>query len=215
MDPSRLPAGTRVCVVEDDPIFRRTLVSFLGGEGLAVQDFSSAEDYLARRPAEPPHCLVLDLEMPGLSGLELQRVLAGSGPAAPVVFVSGAGDVPTSVAAMRQGAVDFIQKPFPRQALLDAMASAVARSARLASDREELAGLEARLAALSPRERQVADLVVQGLLNKQVAGALGTTESTVKVHRTRLMEKLGLESLPELVRLLDRVRVLRAPRDER
>jgi RNA polymerase sigma factor (sigma-70 family) len=210
----RLPPGSRVSVVDDDPYFRRMLVSILEGAGLAVQDFSSAEDFLARRPAESPACLVLDLDMPGLSGLDLQQALSGTPDSAPVVFVSGTGDVPTSVKAMRQGAVDFIQKPFAREALLDAIADAVARSARQETEREELARLEALLASLSPRERQVADLVSQGLLNKQVAATLGTTESTVKAHRTRLMAKLGLDSLPELVRLLDRARHLRSgPKD--
>ncbi len=201
-----LPPGTRVCIVDDDPAFLRTLETFLRGVGLEVEAYRSAPAFLARPAENPPACLILDLDMPDLSGLELQEALGRSGVGPPVVFVSGAADVPSSVKAMRGGAVDFLTKPFPRQDLLLAIEEAVAREARERAERDEIARLTALLGKLTARERQVCDLVAQGLPNKQVGALLGTTENTVKIHRSRAMRKLGVGSLPELVRILDRVR---------
>jgi len=198
--------GTRVCVVDDDLVFLRTIEAFLRSAGLEVEAFRSARAFLARSPGVPPACLVLDLDMPELSGLELQEALGRSGAGPPVVFVSGAADVPSSVKAMLGGAVDFLTKPFPRQALLSAIEDAVAREARERSEREESARIAALLAGLTARERQVCDLVAEGLPNKQVGALLGTTENTVKIHRSRAMRKLRVGSLAELVRLLDRAR---------
>jgi RNA polymerase sigma factor (sigma-70 family) len=206
--PPVVPPGTRVAIVDDDPVFLRTLETFLRGAGLAVEPFRSAGDFLARGAAAPLQCVVLDLDMPGLSGLELQEALGARGDAPPVVFVSGMADVPASVKAMHLGAVDFLTKPFPRDELLSAIGRAVLRAASRRAEDEERRALAARLARLSPRERQVCDLVVQGLLNKQIGAELGTSENTVKVHRSRAMHKLGASALPDLVRLLDRAREL-------
>jgi RNA polymerase sigma factor (sigma-70 family) len=206
--------GARLGVVDDDPTFRRTLVAALQSGGHQVDEYESAADYLARRPAAPHDALVLDVDMPGLSGLELQRILGDAG-GPPVLFVSGSSDIPQSVRAMRQGAVDFLLKPFRREQLLEAVGRALSRSARERAATLELEQLEAALGRLTDRERMVCELVAQGLLNKQVAGTLGTTENTVKVHRTRALEKLGVTSLPDLVRLLERWRQLKAPPDRR
>jgi RNA polymerase sigma factor (sigma-70 family) len=203
-----VPPGTRVAIVDDDPVFLRTLETFLRGAGLAVEAFRSAGDFLARGAGPRPECVVLDLDMPGLSGLELQEALGAREEGPPVVFVSGMADVPSSVKAMHRGAVDFLTKPFPREELLAAIGRAVERSARRRAEGEERQALAARLARLSPRERQVCALVVQGLLNKQIGAELGTSENTVKVHRSRAMHKLGASALPDLVRLLDRAREL-------
>ena len=209
--PQSSATGARLGVVDDDPAFRRTLVACLTGAGYRVDEYEAATDYLRRRPTPPHDALVLDVDMPALSGLELQAALGGGAGGPPVIFVSGTADIPQSVAALRQGAVDFLVKPFQQAQLLDAVARALARGARDRADALELAQLEASMAGLTDRERMVCELVSQGLLNKQAAAALGTTENTVKVHRTRAMEKLGLSSLPDLVRLLERLRQLRSP----
>ena len=201
-----LPRGTRVCVVDDDPAFRRMLEGFLGAAGLEVESFRSPADFLARPSSASAACLVLDLELPGMTGLEVQQVLASTAPGLPVVFVSGTADVRSSVTAMRSGAVDFLEKPFDGTQLLAAIERAVEKASR---ERAELAARgEARalLARLTPRERQVCDLVAQGLLNKQIAALMGTSEHTVKVHRAHALEKLKAESVPDLVRILDRAR---------
>jgi RNA polymerase sigma factor (sigma-70 family) len=207
--------GARLGVVDDDPVFRRTLVGCLQGAGYQVDEYEAATDYLRRRPTAPHDVLVLDVDMPGLSGLELQAALGSGAAAPPVVFVSGTADIPQSVRAMHQGAVDFLVKPFQQEQLLEAVRRALSRGSRERAEALELRALEEALARLTERERMVCELVAQGLLNKQVAGSLGTTENTVKVHRTRAMEKLGVSSLPDLVRLLERIRLLRAAPDGR
>jgi FixJ family two-component response regulator len=208
-------SSARLGVVDDDPAFRRTLVACLTGAGYQVDEYEAATEYLRRRPAAPHDALVLDLDMPELSGLELQAALGSGGAVPPVIFLSGTADIPQSVKAMRQGAIDFLVKPFQQERLLEAVARALGRGSRARAEALELAALEGSLARLTEREQMVCQLVAQGLLNKQVAGSLGTTENTVKVHRTRAMEKLGVSSLPDLVRLLERVRLLRTPPESR
>jgi len=201
---SHLPPGTRVALVDDDPAFRASLVALLERSGLVVEAFPSALAYLERRGGEPPACLILDVDMPGLSGLELQELLGGARADLPIVFVSGHADVPASVRAMRHGAVDFLQKPFPRAALLDALSRAWAAAAAARAEREEDRRVEALVASLSPRELQACELAAQGLTNAEIAALLATKENTVKSLRKRAMDRMGVESLPDLVRLLDR-----------
>lgn len=183
-----------VFVVDDDDSLRRGLERLLRAEGYTVEAFESAQAYLQRPPHEGPGCLVLDLAMPGVDGLELQARLAREAQALPVVFLSGHADVPASVRAMKTGAVDFLTKPADADALLAAVRAALER-------RAQQLGTNARLAGLSPRERDVMRLVVTGLRNKQIAAQLDITEKTVKVHRARVMEKTGATSLADLVRL--------------
>ncbi|HVP67320.1 MAG TPA: response regulator [Anaeromyxobacteraceae bacterium] len=202
-----LPRGTRVCVVDDDPGFRRTLEGFLSAAGLEVESFRSPGDFLAAAPASASAaCLVLDLELPGMTGLELQEALAATAPDLPIVFISGTADVRSGVQAMRSGAVDFLEKPFDGSQLLAAIDRAVAKGGRERAERAAREEARALLARLTPRERQVCDLVAQGLLNKQIAALVGTSEHTVKVHRAHALEKLKADSVPDLVRILDRAR---------
>jgi len=195
-----------VCVVDDDPAFRRTLEGFLRAAGLDVESFRSPGEFLANPSGPATACLVLDLQLPGMTGLELQDVLAKAGQSLPIVFLSGAADVRSSVQAMRSGAVDFLEKPFEGAQLLEAIERAVARGSAERTEREARGEARSLLERLTPRERQVCDLVAQGLLNKQIAALLGTSEHTVKVHRAHALQKLGAESVPDLVRLLDRSR---------
>lgn len=183
-----------VFIVDDDDSLRRALERLLRAEGHTVESFASAQAYLARARYDGPGCLLLDLAMPGMDGLELQQRLARDAESLPIVFLSGHANVPESVRAMKMGAVDFLTKPVDEAELLGAVRTALARrNARLHG--------RARLAALSAREREVMRLVVTGLRNKEIAAQLGITEKTVKVHRARVMEKTGATSLPELVRL--------------
>ena len=190
-----------VSVIDDDDLVLRALERLLKSGGFDVRTFPSPYEFLERRPAGPG-CLVLDLAMPGLNGLELQKQLASLGDPCPVVFLSGEGDVPTSVAAMKAGAVDFLTKPVVREQLLASVRAALARDADERAARERRDSLAARLSTLTAREREVLDLVVTGMLNKQIAARLGTAEKTVKVHRARAMRKMRASSLAELVRLV-------------
>jgi len=189
-----------VSVVDDDALVLRSLGRLLRSAGFTVRTYPSPQAFLAQGAGDAPGCVVLDLSMPGLSGLDLQKALASSPDPRPVVFISARGDVPSSVAAMKAGAVDFLTKPFDQEQLLAAVHAAIERdrSARIA--REERSSIGERVATLTPREREVLSRVVDGRLNKQIAAELGTAEKTVKVHRARMMRKMGVDSLAGLVR---------------
>jgi len=201
-----------VFLVDDDSSVRRALTRLIKSAGYVVQAFASARDFLACRRAtdERLACLVLDVRMPGLSGLDLQQELQAMNTLLPIIFITGHGDIPMGVKAMKDGAVDFLPKPIKDTVLLKAIEQALARAASEKGERQELENLQRRLNSLTPREREVMSLVVRGLLNKQIAFELGTVEKTVKVHRARVMEKMKVQSLAELVRIAERAGVGRA-----
>jgi FixJ family two-component response regulator len=200
-----MDAEPRVYVVDDDLIVLRAIDRLLRSSGFTVQTFDSPRAFLGRLPYDGPACLVLDLRMPELNGLEVQDRLALQATVMPIVFFSGASDVSATAQAMRRGAFDFLVKPVDDRTLVDTVARALSVAVERWRRRREEGELRARLARLTKRERQVCDLVAQGLLNKQIAHALGTSEATVKVHRGRVMSKLEVDSLAALVRLLSRV----------
>jgi FixJ family two-component response regulator len=196
-------ANPSVSVIDDDPEFRDSVVRLLRTVGLHTWQFSSVHDFLKADPPEGPTCLVLDVRMPGRSGLELQRDLAAANRQVPIIFITAHADVPMTVQAMKGGAIEFLTKPFRDQDLLDAVEAGLARDrARRESD-GALAALRERFDTLSSREREVMLHVVAGRLNKQIANDIGIAESTVKVHRTHLMRKMRAHSLPELSRMAD------------
>ena len=197
-----------IFVVDDDPSVRRSLTRLLTSAGYTVEAFASAGEFLARERYTGPCCLVLDMRMPGLTGLELQETLAAAGRRLSIVFVTGHVDVPMSVRAMKRGAADLLTKPFDDKDLLAAIQRAVAKDAQDLGEEARVAELRERVARLSPREAQVFALVVTGMLNKQIAAALGIGEKTVKVHRARVMEKMRAGSVAELVRLADQAGVI-------
>jgi FixJ family two-component response regulator len=199
-----------VFLVDDDDSVRRALTRLIKSAGYAVQAFASARDFLEywRITNEGPACLVLDVRMPGLSGLDLQHELLASNTLLPIIFITGHGDIPMSVKAMKEGAVDFLPKPVKDKDLLNAIEQALARANHDLREQKELEYVQKRLKTLTPREREVMTLVVRGLLNKQIAFELGTVEKTVKVHRARVMEKMEVQSLADLVRLAEKVGVV-------
>ena len=194
-----------VYIVDDDLSLREALSSLVRSVGLSVQTFATARDFLRHPRPDCAACLVLDVRMPGLSGLDLQRQLAAGDGALPIIFITGHGDIPMTVRAMKAGAVEFLAKPFHDQVLLEAIAQSLDRDAVARRKRAVLNELRARHEALTPREREVFVLVARGLLNKQVAHELGISEITVKVHRRKVMEKMAAASLPDLVRMAARL----------
>ena len=193
-----------VFVVDDYAPVRRSISRLLRAAGFAVAAFASAEEFLAQYDPQTLGCLVLDLTMPTLNGLELQRILAKAGSILPIIFLTGTADIPKSVQAMKQGASDFLTKPVNDEDLLAAVRVAIEKNRARRRDEEELSEIRARLATLTPREREVLEYVVAGKLNKQIAGELGTVEQTVKVHRAHVMQKMRVQSVAELVRLAER-----------
>jgi len=201
-----MPSLPNVFLVDDDASVRRALARLLKSAGHQVQTFASAREFLGTNAdTEEAACLVLDVRMPGLTGIDLQRELQTMNRNLPIVFITGHGDIPMSVKAMKGGAVDFLPKPVKDTDLLRAIAQALARAHHDRVERRELEQIQQRVKKLTPREREVMSLVVRGLLNKQIAFDLGTVEKTIKVHRARVMEKMQVESLAELVRLAERV----------
>jgi RNA polymerase sigma factor (sigma-70 family) len=200
-----------VYVVDDDPSVGKALERLMRSAGHDVRTFTSALDFLRCRNLEAPACLILDVSMPDLNGLELQEYLADQGSSLPIVFISGHGTVPMSVKAMKAGAVDFLQKPFSDTDLLSAISHAIETDRRAKKKREQLKKLTERMETLTPREREVFQLVATGMLNKRIAFDLEISEKTIKVHRARVMEKLGAESLADLVRFAEKLGI-RSPK---
>ena len=202
-------ADPSVLVIDDDPEFRDSVARLLRTVGLHTREFSSVPDFLKADPPEGPTCLVLDVRMPGRSGLELQRELAAANRQVPIIFMTAHADVPMTVQAMKGGAIEFLTKPFRDQDLLDAIEAGLARDRARRESERALAALRERFDMLSSREREVMLGVVAGRLNKQIATDIGIAESTVKVHRTHLMRKMKARSLPELSRMADTLNVRR------
>jgi FixJ family two-component response regulator len=192
-----------IAIVDDDASAREGLQSLIRSAGWRVETFVSAQEFLGRRGAEAPSCLILDLQLPGLSGLDLQERMAEVGLAIPIVFLTGHGDIPASVQAMKAGAVEFLTKPLDEQKLLQAIQEALERDRRTRQQHAEIRELRERYDSLTAREQQVMREVVSGLLNKQIAAALNITEFTVKIHRGHVMRKMRADSLPDLVRMAE------------
>ncbi len=195
-----------VFVVDDDPSVRSSLKFLLSTVGLQVESFDSADTFLRKNLPDAPSCLVLDVRLPGLSGLDFQRELAARKIYIPIVFLTGHGDIPMSVRAMKAGAVEFLTKPFRDQDLLDAVAIALERDRARREEEKEVMILRRRFDSLTSREREVISMVVSGMLNKQIADQLGTAESTVKVQRSRALEKMHAESLVDLIRMIEKLK---------
>jgi len=201
-----MTGGSVVFVVDDDPSVRSSLKFLLSTVGLKVESFDSADGFLRAKPPDVPSCLVLDVRLPGLSGLDFQRELSARGIHIPIVFVTGHGDIPMSVRAMKAGAVEFLTKPYRDQDLLDAICIALERDRDRREKEKQATDLQQRFDSLTPRERKVISMVTSGMLNKQIAGELGTAENTIKVHRSRAMEKMQAQSLAELVRMMEKLK---------
>jgi FixJ family two-component response regulator len=194
-----------VYVVDDDFSVREALASLIGSVALRVECFASPGEFLRRRKTESPSCLVLDVRMPGLSGLDLQRKLARAEQQIPIIFISGHGDIPMAVGAMKAGAIEFLPKPFRDEDLLDAIRQALDRDKAAKVRRTEMLEIRSRHTLLTARQHQIMTLIVEGKLNKQIAAKLGLSENTIKVHRRRIMERMGAASVAELVHMIGRL----------
>jgi RNA polymerase sigma factor (sigma-70 family) len=201
-------ANATVLVIDDDPALRAAIGRLLRSLDLDVRLFASIPEFLESGPPDCPTCLVLDVRLPGRSGLDLQRELAMTNQEIPIIFITGHGDIPMTVQAMKGGAIEFLTKPFRDQELLDAIQLGLSRDRARRENEEALVALRACFASLSPREREIMIQVARGRLNKQIAGDIGITESTVKVHRSRLMQKMKAHSLVALVRMAERLQLI-------
>ena len=200
-------ANSTVLVIDDDPDLRASVGRLLRSLGQDAQLFASISDFLKSDPPDGPTCLVLDVRLPGQSGLDFQRELAAANRELPIIFITGHGDIPMSVQAMKGGAIEFLTKPFRDQELLDAIQLGLSRDHIRRENQKALAALRERFESLSPREREIMVQVAHGRLNKQIAGDIGIAEATVKVHRSRLMHKMKARSLPELSRMADKLKL--------
>jgi FixJ family two-component response regulator len=201
-------ANANVLVIDDDPNLRASVGCLLRPLGLDAHLFASIPDFVKSDPPDGPTCLVLDVRLPGQSGLDLQRELAAANRELPIIFITGHGDIPMSVQAMKGGAIEFLTKPFRDQELLDAIQLGLSRDRARRENQKALAALRERFESLSPREREIMVQVAHGRLSKQIAGDIGIAEATVKVHRSRLMHKMKARSLPELSRMADKLKLL-------
>ena len=201
-----IPNDPMVFVVDDDPGLRQSLARLIRSAGMEVKTFASPQELLDQGPPPSPGCLVLDVHLPGLNGLELQQELAARKINTPIIFITGQGDIPTSVKAMKSGAIDFLTKPFKASDLLAGIQEAFNKDRQFRTTQIEIDQIQDRLHSLTPREREVLNLVVTGMMNKQVAAELGVSEKTIKVHRSRVMRKMQVASIADLVRAAERVK---------